>query len=251
MFSFFENSLVYFPAKYPTGDWNPLGLEFEDAWFEAADGTKLHGWYVPHPSPRAVILFAHGNGGNLTGWAEDLRQIHARAGASVMIFDYRGYGRSAGSPNEVGVLQDARAARAWLAERAGVREQDIVLMGTSLGGGVMVDLAAHDGARALVLQNTFTSLVDVAKFHFGWLPASMLMRNRLDSAAKIGRFHGPLLQSHGDIDTIVPYALGRKLFEQAHEPKQFLTLEGFQHNDLHPPEYFEALGDFLSNLPPL
>jgi len=249
VFSFVENSLVFFPARYPAGDWKPAGLGFEDAWFQAADGTQLHGWYVPHSNPSAVILFAHGNGGNLTGWAEDMRAIHGRVGASVMIFDYRGYGRSEGSPNEQGILQDARAARAWLAQRAGVDERDIVLMGTSLGGGVMVDLAAHDGARALVLQNTFTSLPEVARFHFGWLPTGMLMRNRLDSAAKIGRFHGPLLQSHGDVDTIVPYTLGKKLFEQANEPKQFVTLGGFHHNDLHSPVYFDVLRHFIHHLP--
>lgn len=251
LFSFVENSLVFFPARYPAGDWEPAGLAFEDAWFQAADGTRLHGWYVPHRNPSAVILFAHGNGGNLTGWAEDMRAIHDRVGASVMIFDYRGYGRSEGSPNEQGILQDARAARAWLAERAGVEERDIVLMGTSIGGGVMVDLAARDGARALVLQNTFTSLPEVAKYHFGWLPTGMLMRNRLDSAAKIGRFRGPLLQSHGDVDTIVPYALGKKLFEQANEPKQFVTLGGFNHNDLHSSEYFLVLRQFIENLPVL
>lgn len=244
VFSFLENSLVFFPARYPTGDWEPARLAFEDAWFEAVDGTRLHGWYVPHPRPSAVILFAHGNGGNLTGWAPDLRAIHERVGASVMIFDYRGYGRSEGSPNETGILKDARAARAWLARRAGIDEREIVLLGTSLGGGVMVDLAANDGARALVLQNTFTSLVEVARYHFRWLP-TLLMRNRLDSAAKIGRYHGPLLQSHGDVDSIVPYSIGRRLFELANEPKRFITLTGSDHNDLHPPEYFEALREFL------
>jgi fermentation-respiration switch protein FrsA (DUF1100 family) len=249
VFASLENSLVYFPARYPAGDWQPAGLAFEDAWFEAADGTRLHGWYVPHPHPRAVILFAHGNGGNLTGWSPDLRAIHDRVGASVMIFDYRGYGRSEGSPNEAGILQDARAARVWLAERAGVDERDIVLMGTSLGGGVMVELAASDGARALVLQNTFTSLVDVARHHFRWMPVGMLMRHRLASSEKIGHYHGPLLQSHGDVDSIIPYSIGQRLFAQANEPKRFLTLAGFDHNDLHPPAYFDELRAFLDDLP--
>src|SRR5690606_21254788 len=103
-------------------------------------------------------------------------------------------GRSEGVPSEQGILADARAARQWLAQRAGVREQDIVLMGESLGGGVMVDLAASDGARALILENTFTSLPDVAAFHYPWLPVRTLMRTRFDSLSKIGNYHGPLLQ---------------------------------------------------------
>ena len=101
-----------------------------------------------------------------------------------MTFDFRGYGRSEGTPNEQGILQDARAARAWLARRTGMAERDIILFGRSLGGAVAVDLAAADGARALVLVSTFTSLPDVARYHVPWLPASMIMTQRLDSLAK-------------------------------------------------------------------
>ena len=141
-----EDSLIYFPSVYPDGMWNPPGLDFEDAWFEAADGTKLHGWYVPVANPRAVILFAHGNAGNLSHRVDFLEMLN-QLRVTVLIFDYRGYGRSTGSPSEAGVLQDARAARRWLAERADIDESKIVLLGESLGGGVMVDLAAADGAR--------------------------------------------------------------------------------------------------------
>ena len=112
---FFENSLIFFPSVYPEGNWNPRDLEFEDAWFEAADGTRLHGWYCRAQDPRAVVLLAHGNGGNLSDRADIVRVLVDRLGASVMIFDYRGYGRSAGSPSQAGVLADARAARRWLA----------------------------------------------------------------------------------------------------------------------------------------
>ncbi len=112
-----ERSLLFAPAKFPEGNWRPAGLEFEDARFASADGTHLHGWFVPHDSPRAVILFAHGNGGNITHRAEMLRALHDRMHVAVMIFDYRGYGRSEGSPDEAGILADARAARTWLAKR--------------------------------------------------------------------------------------------------------------------------------------
>jgi fermentation-respiration switch protein FrsA (DUF1100 family) len=242
-----ENSLIYFPSVYPEGEWDPPGLAFEDAWFESADGTKLHGWYVPHASQRAVVLIAHGNAGNLSHRYELLHDL-AELGVSTMIFDYRGYGRSAGAPSEAGILADARAARAWLAKRAGVSEPEIVLMGESLGGGVMVDLAAHDGARGLVLENTFTSLPDVAAFHYPWLPVKTLMRTRMDSAAKIGTFHGPLLQVHGDADTIIPYPIGQRLHAAANEPKTLLTIPGGNHNDARTPAFFEALDRFLSEL---
>jgi fermentation-respiration switch protein FrsA (DUF1100 family) len=242
-----ENSLIYFPSVYPDGIWEPPGLEFEDAWFQSADGTKLHGWYVPHDQPRAVVLVAHGNAGNLSHRYELLEDLN-ELGVSTMIFDYRGYGKSEGVPSEAGILADARAARAWLAKRAGVNEGDIVLMGESLGGGVMVDLAAHDGARALVLENTFTSLPDVAAFHYPWLPVRTLMRTRLDSAAKIGKFHGPLLQAHGDSDTIIPYPIGQKLHAAANEPKTFVSIAGGDHNDARTPEFFAALDRFLSEL---
>jgi fermentation-respiration switch protein FrsA (DUF1100 family) len=243
-----EDSLIYFPSVYPDGYWNPAGLDFEDARFEAADGTKLHGWYVPTANPRAVILFAHGNAGNLSHRFEILEMLN-RLKVSVLIFDYRGYGRSEGSPSEAGVLQDARAARRWLAERAGVSESQIVLLGESLGGSVLVDLAATDGARALVLQNTFTSLADVAKFHYPWLPIKMLIRSQFDSLAKIGRFHGPLLQFHGDADTIIPFALAERLYAAANQPKRLVVIPGGDHNDPLSPRFYQAFDEFIKTLP--
>ncbi len=243
-----ENSLIYFPSVYPEGDWQPHGLEFEDAWFAAADGTQLHGWYVPHTQPRGVLLFAHGNAGNLSdrGWI--VKQLVDRLRLSVMIFDYRGYGRSHGEPDEPGVIADARAARAWLAQRAGIAERQVILFGESLGGGVMVDLAASDGARALVLDNTFSSMPEVASFHYPWLPVKLLMRSRFDSAAKIGRYHGPLLQVHGSADTIVPLALAEKLFAAANEPKRLVVVPGGDHNDPPGQVFFSALDQFVAQL---
>jgi uncharacterized protein len=245
---FLEDSLIYHPSVYPHGDWQSPGFAFEDAWFTSADGTQLHGWYVPAENPRAVILFCHGNAGNITNWASRVGTLNYELGATVLIFDYRGFGRSQGKPNERGILADARAARAWLAERAGVAETDIVLMGDSLGGGVAVDLAAADGARGLVLQNTFSSLPDVAAHYFPWLPVRWLMRTRLDSINKIAQYHGPLLQSHGDADTTVPYPLACRLFEAANEPKQLITLPGRDHNDYLPPAFYETLKKFLAEL---
>jgi len=245
---YLENSLIYFPMKFPDGNWNPLGITVEDAWCTASDGTKIHGWYVPHGQPRAVVLFCHGNGGNITHRADVIRALHDRVGVAVLVFDYRGYGKSEGKPDESGVLADARAARTWLARKTGVGENQIVLMGESLGGAVAVDLAT-DGARALILENTFSSIPDVAASHYPWAPVRLLMRTRFDSAAKIRSYHGPLYQSHGDRDSIVPLELAKRLFDAANEPKQFLLDKGADHNDPHLSQYYDKLREFLEAVP--
>lgn len=247
----FEEALIFHPLRYPAGEWRPVGLVFEDAEFAAEDGTRLHGWFVPHENPRAVVLFAPGNAGNITYRTDRLRRFQRAMGVAVLIFDYRGYGRSEGRPTERGVLADARAARRWLAERTGVAETDVVLLGESLGGGVMVDLAARDGARALILENTFTSLPDVAAWHYPVFPVRLLMRSRLSSLDKIAAYRGPLLQCHGDADAIVPCALGERLFAAANQPKRFVTLPGHDHNDPLPLAWHEAMNEFLNELPPL
>ncbi len=243
----FEESFIFIPSRYPAGDWRPPGLDFEDAWFTTADGVNLHGWYVEHPEPQALILFSHGNAGNVTHRAAILHSIRRHAEASVLVYDYRGYGRSDGRPNEQGVYADARAARTWLAERTGVEPTAIVLMGESLGAAVSVELAAADGCRALVLESAFTSAPDMAAVLYPFLPARLLMRNRFDSLAKIGKYQGPLLQSHGTSDRIVPFEQGKRLFEaaEAAQPKQFLAMPGVDHNDPRPVEYYQTLGEFL------
>lgn len=244
-----EESLIFFPAKYPAGNWNTSHLPIQDAHFEAADGTRLHGWYVPHEQPLVHILFLHGNAGNITHRIEPLWNLHNVVGASVLILDYRGYGKSEGSPNEKGVLQDARAARQWLAKKAGIAEQEVVLLGRSLGGGVAVDLAAQLAPRTLILESTFTSLPDVAAMHYRFLPVKQLMSTRLDSLQKIAGYRGPLLQSHGTADEIVPYQLGRQLHEAAVcMPKQFIDIDGGTHNEPMPADYYEQLREFLVEL---
>ena len=249
MLMFLERTLVYPASQYPSGNWNPTTIPFEDADFFAPDGTKLHGWYVPHANPRAVVLFAHGNGGNLSDRALVLRLLNEKLRLSVMIFDYRGYGRSEGKPDEAGLLSDARAARAWLAKRAGIAETEIVLLGHSLGGGVMVDLAAKDGARGLILESTFTSLPDVAAHHYPWIPVRLIMRNRFESIKKIDQYHGPLLQSHGTADEIIPFELGRRLHEAApSRGKQFFEMSGLSHNMMPSSAYYKALDDWIERL---
>ena len=130
-------------------------------------------------------------------------------------------------------------------------ESQIVLMGESIGGAVAVDLAADGGAPGLVLENTFSSLPDVAAFHYPWLPIRLVMRSTLDSAAKIRDYHGPLLQFHGDADQIVPYQLGQRLFEAANEPKRLVTIPGGDHNDPRTRKFYQELDAYLAGLPPV
>ena len=249
-FAQLERSLLFFPTP-SHGDSNrqPKGLNAQNAHFQSADGTKLHGWYLRHPDPRAVVLFCHGNAGNIRHRAGLLKGLQQRIGVSAMIFDYRGYGHSEGTPTEAGVMADARAARKWLAQREGIAEDQIVVMGRSIGGAVAVDLAAGDGARGLVLESTFSSIPDVAAKLYPLLPVRLMMRSKFDSAAKIGRYRGPLLQSHGDADHVIPYELGRRLHAAANGPKQFVVIRGGDHNDPQTDEYYKALIAFLDSLP--
>ncbi|MBS0204335.1 MAG: alpha/beta hydrolase [Planctomycetes bacterium] len=241
-----ERSIVFQPARFPVGEWEPGSIAPEDVQFTAKDGVRLHGWYVPHPNPTAVALVCHGNGGNVSLLAETLSILNQRHNLSVFAFDYRGFGRSEGKPSEQGLYQDARAARAWLAARENIAETDIVLMGQSLGGAVAVDLAAKDGARALVLASTFTSLPEVASNLMPVLPVRFLMTYQFDSVSKIRDYHGPLLVSHGSADELVPFELGRKLFNAAGtDNKQFVEVAGGRHNDPQPEAYRQALEQFL------
>ena len=243
------NALLFHPQRYPVGDWKTPDPAIEDVWFETADGLRINGWFSEAKQPRAVVLYAEGNAGNITGRRWILKLFRDRMNASVLLFDYRGYGRSEGTPSTSGILDDARAARHWLADRTGVSEKSIVLVGTSLGGAVMVDLAGREGARGLVLENTFSSLVDVAAHHFAPVTARVVVRKQLDSVSSIREYKGPLLQTHGDADTVIPYELGRRLFEAANEPKQFIRVPGGDHNDPPTRDYLDALEHFLDTLP--
>lgn len=247
----YERSLIYQPAGPEAGDWSSRArASFEDAHFAAADGTKLHGWFIDTPEPRAVALFTHGNGGNVALWAPSIRLLAERHRLAALVFDYRGYGNSAGKPSETGILQDARAARSWLANRTGTADKEVLLIGQSLGGGVAVDLAARDGARGLVLMSTFTSVPAVAAHHMPWLPTSLLMTQQFQSLRKITDYDGPLLICHGDADRVIPFSHGEKLFAAAPtSQKWFVRHAGGDHNDPPPEEFHQALDAFLEALP--
>jgi len=242
-----EKSLVYQPSPFPA-DIPVDKIPFEDVQFFSGDGTRLHGWFADHPDPVGVALVCHGNAGNIASRGSSLQILNDRHRLAVMIFDYRGYGNSEGTPTESGVLSDARAARAWLAKRKQIPESEIILMGRSLGGGVAVDLAAKDGAKGLVLASTFTSMPAVAKNLLPAVPANLLMRQRFNSIDKLPNYQGPLLQSHGDADKLIPIEQGKQLFASARGPKRFVVIPNAGHNDPQSEEYRQALDQFLAEI---
>lgn len=241
-----ETFLMY-PAPNPEdGDWEAAWLPHEDVRITTTAGNEIHGWFCEHDDPQHVILLCHGNGEHVAYMAEEIEFLRTRFNASVFAFDYRGYGKSAGKPFESGILTDGNAAQQWLAERSGIQANSIVLWGRSLGGAVAVHLAAENGAKALVLDRTFSSMVDVASSHYPWLPVRLLLRNRYPSDKRIASFAGPLLQVHGEPDRVVPFRFGKALFESATtSKKEFLSSQTLHHNSPWPDEFYEAVGTFL------
>jgi fermentation-respiration switch protein FrsA (DUF1100 family) len=245
----FENRLIFPAPTSSRGDWEPHGLSYEDVDFQSEDGTQLHGWIIEHTEPSVHILFCHGNAEHVADLADLLYKYHHEYQATVFAFDYRGYGRSEGRPNERGVVADGHAAQKWLANHLEIPASEIVIIGRSLGGAVAVELAATNGARGLVLERTFSSLPEVASRHFPWLPVKLLMRNRFDSVKKIKAYRGPILQTHGTDDEVVPYELGKRLFDAADcEEKNFVVVKGGTHNEPHRREYWNALAAFIEGI---
>jgi fermentation-respiration switch protein FrsA (DUF1100 family) len=246
--SLFEERMVFTPLRWPEGDWEPAGLRHQEVWFASEDGTRLHAWYLPAARSRGHLLYLHGDHANLTSQTAALRALRDELDLDVLVFDYRGFGRSQGSPDEAGVLADARAARRLLAARAGVGEGDLVLLGRSLGGTVAVLLAAELPPRGLILESTFPSIPEIAEAHHPWLPARLLMRTRFDAGSAIGRYPGPLFQSHGTADRVAPLELGRRLFDAAPGAKRWLELAGLDHADRQPEECLRELDGWLHGI---
>lgn len=227
------------------GNWT-LPANTIDVRFSSADGTRLHGWLTRVRQPRHVILFTHGNGGNVAYCGSILRTLSERFNATCMAFDYRGYGRSEGKPTLEGVVADASAARRFLAQQTGVPAERIILWGHSMGGAIAIQLTRELTPQALILDSTFSSLRDEAA-HISPNLAWVVSRKLWNSADVISRYDGPLFIMHGDADRVIPWTQGRTLFEAANEPKQFVRLRGGQHNtSLRHPDALAPLTEFLN-----
>lgn len=216
----------------------------------AADGARVRAWWCPVPAAAGVVLYCHGNAGDLNDRIDPVARVMDELGQSVLVFDYPGFGQSGGRPSEAGCYAAADAAYDWLAAR-GHSPDRVTLVGVSLGGGVAVDLAARRPARALVLVKTFTSVPDVAAHLLLGLPVQPLVRTRFDSLAKIGRCRQPAFVASGTADRLIPYRHGEQLTAAAGGPARFHPLPGSAHDDPLTAEFFAALRTFLDELAPL
>jgi fermentation-respiration switch protein FrsA (DUF1100 family) len=258
----FEDKLIYFPSRYP--DWATSDARaregevvpgIEDCHFTTSDGVKLHGWYctplrregeerVPVDA-QMVVLWFHGNAGNIS-YRYDMIRAMMELPVQVFIIDYRGYGKSEGKPTERGLYLDARAAWDYLINERRVTPDRIVIFGKSLGGVPAIDLASQVEPAGLIVQSSFTSAGDMAASILPFLPR-FLLRTRMDSLGKIQRVHCPKLFIHSRADEVVPYELGRRLYEAAPQPKEFYEVKGSPHNSTYVvggKPYFEELRSF-------
>ena len=244
----FQSRLIYFPQfeRELTATPRAAGLDYEDVALHAADGVALHGWWVPARAARGAVLIFHGNAGNISHRIGYLTMFN-RLGYAVLIIDYRGYGRSSGTPSEEGTYRDAEAAWQYLMETRKLKPQDVVILGESLGGGVATWLAVKYPPRALILASVFTSVPDLGAKVYWWLPVRLLARIHYDSRERMQQITAPALIAHSREDDIVPFAHGEALLAAAREPKQFLVMSG-GHNDgflFLREEWMAAVGSFL------
>ena len=235
-----QRRLIYFPSPGPV----PSAAQYlpggRDVVLDTDDGIRLGAWYLPAAGGQRgpAVLVCNGNGGDRSGRAL-LAAGLSRLGLSVLLFDYRGYGGNPGNPSEDGLATDARAAQPWLAAQPEVDPDRIVYFGESLGAAVAIGLAMERPPAALVLRSPFTSLAEVGRVHYPWLPVGRLLIDRYPSIDRIGSLATPLMVIAGDRDDIVPESLSRKLYDAAPEPKRYLLVPGTGHND---PELIDGRG---------
>ena len=226
----FQRQLLYFPdrSRPELGHFAQQGVR--EVSLTTSDGLSLLSWYLPPREGRPVILYFHGNGGNIGHRAERMQRF-GRDGYGVLLVGYRGYGGNPGSPSEAGLYNDARAAREFL-EREGIAAGRLVLYGESLGSGVAVHGAATQQIGGLILESPYTSIAAVAQYHYPYIPAALLIWDRFDSLSQIAAVRAPILMLHGGRDEIVPDRFSRALFDAAPEPKEAWFAPDAGHEEL-------------------
>lgn len=252
----FQDQLLFQPSSRLLATPDDAGMEYETVRLDTDDGETLHGWWIPAPgvsretSPgefgKQTLLFFHGNAGNISGRLENVQQFH-QLGLNVLIVDYRGYGRSTGSPSEEGIYHDAAACWTHLTTDRGVSPDDIVVFGRSMGGGAATWVAARHTPGAVILESVFTNVPDIGAHHYSFLPVHALATNQFDNEARISEVDAPILFIHSRDDRVVPFKLGRRVYEAATEPKEFLEIQG-GHNDgfmVSADTYLQAINGFL------
>jgi fermentation-respiration switch protein FrsA (DUF1100 family) len=246
-----QASFVFFPDPELLSNPAKHGLPFRDLTLTTSDSVKLHAWYLPADSSRGVILFCHGNGGNISYVIETLAALHG-LGFDVLAFDYRGYGLSEGEPEEEGLYRDADAAWNFLVDERGVDPSSIVLHGRSLGGGVATYLATKHRPAALILESTFTSIPDIGAKIFPYFPIRLLSQIKFETLKRLPGIEAPVLVIHSRDDEMIPFDHGRSLFAAAKEPKEFLEIGGDHNSGFHVSgrKYVEGIGGFLRRWEP-
>ena len=248
--AFIERTFIFFPSRRLEATPLQMGLDFQECFFTSSDGLQLHGWYVPADRAAPVIMWFHGNGGNISHRLDYMARLH-QIGLGVWIFDYRGYGLSQGRPSESGVYQDALAAYQHLCGSLAIPPERVVLLGRSLGGAVAADLATKVAARALILEAAFTKVGDMARHHYAWLPGKGLFAQKFDLTHRLPALKLPKLFIHGEQDEVVPFWMAEQLYELAPPPKELYPVPQAGHNDTYlidGQRYFNRLKSFVEQI---
>lgn len=250
---FYQPKLVFHPLFEIEATPELISLDYEDLSLATSDGETINAWWIPHPEAKANLLFFHGNAGNISHRLDSINIFH-QLGLSVLIIDYRGYGKSTGTPSEQGSYIDAETAWDYLTKEKEIPDKDIILFGRSLGGAVATWLAAKQSAAALIIESTFTSIADMGKHYYPYLPTSLLARIEYLSIERIANIKTPILVIHSQSDEIVPYQYGQKLFEKAKtettNEKSFLEIIG-GHNEgylISGKQYTDGLNRFITDI---
>jgi fermentation-respiration switch protein FrsA (DUF1100 family) len=245
-----EDFFVFFPQTSFDSKPDDWGLNHKDVYFTTEDGVQLHGWFFPLPQEGPVILFCHGNAGNISHRLDNIARLLEK-GLQVFIFDYRGYGRSTGKPSEKGIYRDGLAAYDYLGREERLPPSGIVVFGRSLGAAVAMEIALQKEIRSVILESAFTSTKDMANAMLLFKLIAPFLPANYNNLAKITRLGPPKLIVHGDQDEIVPFGMGQKLFDAAKRPKDFYPIPGAGHNDTYlvgGETYFTRLATFIEDV---
>ncbi|QEG37049.1 alpha/beta hydrolase [Bythopirellula goksoeyrii] len=246
-----ESRLIYIPPPARDAYVEAERLGGEEARFQAEDQTNLHGWYFPKSGSKRAIVYFHGNGEDADQNVDLGAYLRDCLDASILVFDYRGYGHSEGTPDEDGIIGDSVAAQKWLAKQTHLDPSKVILFGRSLGGGVAVAAAEQLGAKALILHSTFANMDDIAASQYPFIPVRWLMRNPFRSLQRMKHFTGPVLQFHGTADELIPIEYARPLYEAVtNKHKKFVEIPGGRHNDPLAANFCEVVNEFLIGIEP-